>query len=140
MNLRHDLVDLYVVRPDESGGSHEFLQLRRRPNSYLGGTWQTLHGKIEPGESAVETALRELREETSLVPLEFYQLDTINLFYMAANDSIWLCPGFCAVIERAARIVLNEEHDDLRWIARSQVDRFFMWPGSNASSWRSSGL
>ena len=62
MNVRPDMVAVYVVRPDESGTSHEFLQLRRSAGDYMGGTFQTIRGTSEPGETAVQAALRELRE------------------------------------------------------------------------------
>lgn len=129
MKLRYDMIDCYVVRLDSSGQSHEFLQLHRPLGAFMGGSWQTIHGKIETGETAWQAALRELAEETSLVPVEFYQLDTINIFYMAAEDCIWHCPGFCAVVDRKSEIVLNEEHDAYRWIPRTGIDREFMWPG-----------
>ena len=36
MNSRHNLVTVFVVRPDQTGGSQEFLQLHRVPEDYLG--------------------------------------------------------------------------------------------------------
>lgn len=129
MNLRYDMIDCYVVRQKASDDSWELLQLRRPPGAFMGGTWQTIHGKIKERETAWQAALRELREETGLVPLEFYQLDTMNVFYMASADTIWHCPGFCAVVDASATITLNHEHDAIRWIDRSQIDALFMWPG-----------
>ena len=128
MKLRYDMIDCYVVRPT-GDGTHEFLQMHRPPGAFMGGTWQTIHGKIKDGETAWQAALRELREETGLTPREFYQLDTLNVFYMAAGDTIWHCPGFCAVVDADASITLNHEHDAVRWVPRRGVDRDFMWPG-----------
>src|SRR3954463_1331727 len=133
MNTRYDMVYCFAVRTGGSEG-HEILQLRRAIGDFMGGTWQTVVGKIETGEKAWQAAVRELREETGLVPLpgEFYQLDTINTFYLAADDSIWHCPAFCALVDAATEVVLNDEHDAVRWIAPSQIDESFIWPGERA--------
>ena len=132
MNLRYDMVNCYVVRPGEAGGAHELLQLRRAPGEVLAGAWTPVRGGIEKGETAWQAALRELREETGLAPLEFYQLDTIDLFYLVAGDSLWHVPGFCAVVGRDAAVVLNEEHDAHRWTPRAHIDSDFLWPGERA--------
>ena len=123
------MVNCYVIRPGETAGSHELLQLRRAPGETLAGAWAVVRGTVEAGETAWQAALRELREETGLAPEEFYQLDTLDSFYLAANDTFYHCPGFCAVVGRGARVVLNAEHDAARWVDRSRIDRDFLWPG-----------
>jgi len=46
-----------------------FLLLKRAENETIyPNVWQAVTGWIEPGETALETALRELNEETGLVP------------------------------------------------------------------------
>lgn len=133
MNVRSDMVAVYVVRPDATGGSHELLQLRRAAGDYMGGTFQTVSGTSEPGETASQAALRELREETGLAPAEFYRLGSCETFYIPAGETVWLCPAFCAVVARDARVALNDEHDDLRWVPVAGAEDFFMW----SSQWPS---
>ena len=134
MTPRYDMVTCYVVRPGASGtlGDGEFLQLRRAPGEFLAGAWATVHGKVEPGEKAWAAAIRELREETGLEPREFYQLDTVNIFYLAADDCLWHVPGFCAVVATNVTVTLNEENDADRWISRSAALEGFLWPGERA--------
>ena len=132
MKLRYDMVNCYVVRPGESPGTHELLQLRRAPGEALAGAWSVVRGGIEKDETAWQAALRELHEETGLRPIEFYQLDTIDLFYLASNDGLWHVPGFCAVVDRDATITLKAEHDAFRWVARDRIDAYFLWPGERA--------
>lgn len=131
MRPRYDSVCCYVVRPDAEGALRELLQLRRAPGEFMGGSWSTVRGRIEASEKAWQAALRELREEAGIVPEpdEFYQLDTVDTFYLAADDTIWHVPGFCAVVPRDTAVTLDAEHDDFRWVDRSRVDGEFLWPG-----------
>ncbi len=129
MHLRHDMIAVFIVRP--AGESHEFLQLRRSAGDFMGGTWQTVCGRIEAGETAIQAAVRELREETGLVPLEFYQLDRVNTFFIAAEDTIYHSVAFCAIVPADASITLDAEHDAWRWVAREEVMEAFLWPGEH---------
>jgi len=132
LNVRFDMVSCFVVRPGHKTGTHEFLQLRRAKDDFMGGAWSTVRGKIEEGEKAWEAALRELWEEASVTPIEFYQVDTVDIFYLHGDDTLWHCPGFCAIVDRDVTVKLNSEHDAFRWIDRSEADRSFMWPGERA--------
>ncbi len=127
MRIRTDIVTCYAVRPTADGSSHEFLQLRRKLDDFMGGTWQAVSGGIEEGETAWQAALRELREEAGLVPVEFYRLSVMNTFYVAEQDAIWNSVPFCAMVDPAAVVQINEEHDAVRWIPREQVGEQFMW-------------
>jgi 8-oxo-dGTP pyrophosphatase MutT (NUDIX family) len=125
--LISDVVDVYVFR--RRGREVDFLLLRRRPESRLGNTWQSVHGRIEPGETAVQAALRELCEETSLEPLRFWQLELVNTFYVAQTEQIMLCPCFAAEVPASAEVRLCHEHTDFRWEAAETAAHSMLWPG-----------
>ena len=130
MTKRTDMIACHVIRPGTHDGvSHEFLQLRRSAGDYLGGTWQIVRGRLEPGETAWQGALRELREETGLVPAEFYKLSLLESFYLIPGETIWQVPSFIAVVPREAEVVLNEEHEAYRWVPRERIDALTMWAG-----------
>jgi 8-oxo-dGTP pyrophosphatase MutT (NUDIX family) len=128
VNVRHDKIAVFVARPTADGAGHEFLHLRRAADEWLGGTWQTVRGTIESGETAIAAALRELREETSLAPAEFYRLGTIETFYDGSSDSIVHSVPFLAMVGRNAAVMLNAEHDAQRWVPADEVENAFMWP------------
>jgi dATP pyrophosphohydrolase len=125
MNVRHDMVTVFVLRPGKNG--HELLQLRRSPGDYMGGTWQTVRGVVEPGETAPQGALRELREETGLAPVDFFGLSSIDSLYTAKFETIWHCPVFVALAETDAQVRLNEEHDAFRWVVLRDTPPLLMW-------------
>jgi 8-oxo-dGTP pyrophosphatase MutT (NUDIX family) len=127
MKIRHDMVSCHVVRPSQDGSSHEYLQLRRAQNDFMGGTWQAIYGTSEAAESPVQAVLRELREEAGLIPIELYRVDQVSVFYIAENDTLWHCVPFCAIVDRAIKITLNDEHEASRWVPAKDVAAHFMW-------------
>ena len=128
MNVVGDKITVFVARPAADGKSREFLQLHRVGGDEIGGTWQTVRGTIEPGETATAAALRELREETGIVSGECYRLGTVETFYDVWRDAVVHSAPFLALIERDAAVRLNDEHDALRWIPEREAERAFMWP------------
>ena len=109
-----DIVDVYVFR--QSRNQVQFLVLRRRPDVVLGDTWQSIHGRIEPGERAVDAALRETEERTGLVPLKLYSADYINQFYDHEADAIVLAPAFAVLVgAREQPHILTSEYSDYAW-------------------------
>jgi 8-oxo-dGTP pyrophosphatase MutT (NUDIX family) len=123
------MVSCFVIRQN-STGKWEFLQLHRSKDDFLGGTWQTVYGTSNPGESPGAAAVRELREETGLVPAELFQLNDADVFYIATTDTLWHCIGYCAVVDSHQSIQLNDEHDLSRWLAAEEAAGNFMWPGN----------
>ncbi len=121
---------VFRVLPD---GVDQWLIMKRAPNILLGGTWQMVQGHIENGETAYQTAYRELREETGLVPLNFYQASYVNRFYLANSDQIILSPVFAARVADDAQVVLSEEHTDYRWVDHKEALANYPWPGQRKS-------
>jgi len=127
VEIRYNMVSCYIARPTADGTAHEFLQLRRAPDDFMGSTWQAIYGQSEKGETPVAAALREIKEETGLVPSEFYRLDQVSVFYIASTDTMWHCIPFCAIVTREQLVVLNDEHDAARWVNIADAERLFMW-------------
>jgi dihydroneopterin triphosphate diphosphatase len=125
-SVRVALVDLYVLRG--AGPSLECLTLRRAAGGRCPGSWETVHGHIEPGERPAEAAQRELREETGLVPLRLYNLSRVELFYQHRQDEVALVPVFVAFVEPKADVALSSEHDGVEWLPVAEALRRLAWP------------
>lgn len=124
-------VDCHVFRRRD--GQEEWLMMLRAPHILLGGTWQMVSGTLEPGETAYAAAARELREETGLLPLHFYQASYVNRFYIAATDQIILSPVFAAEVPPDSAVVLSGEHTDFAWVPWEEAMRRLPWPGQRES-------
>jgi dihydroneopterin triphosphate diphosphatase len=126
VDLRVAYVDLLVLRG--SGEHLEVLCLRRSGGGRSPGSWEAVHGHIDPGETPVQTVLRELSEETGLEPERLYSLSRAEAFYRHTANEVVLIPVFAALVSRDARVRLSQEHDQHEWL-RAQAARVRMsWP------------
>ena len=119
-------VDTYALRGD--GRQLEVLALRRGNNGRCPGSWETVHGTIEPGETPVQASVRELREETSLAPERLYNLSRTEAFYQHGTDELALIPVFAAFVSAQATVRLSAEHDRAEWLSAKTAARRFGWP------------
>src|SRR6476620_7668460 len=90
-SIRASLVDVYVLRTRHAG--LECLVLRRGPSGRCPGSWESVHGHIEPDEQPTDAALREVKEETGLTQLQLYNVSRVELFYQHRLDEVALVPS-----------------------------------------------
>jgi dihydroneopterin triphosphate diphosphatase len=124
--VRTSLVDVYVLRV--MGSSLECLVLRRAPGGRCPGSWESVHGHIEPAERPAGAAVRELAEETGLTPLRLYNLSRVELFYQHRSDEVALVPVFAAFVPPDNQVRLGPEHDSFEWLPPSAARLRLAWP------------
>lgn len=133
-----DIVDVYVFRRQVSG--LEALQVRRSRDPGAG-SWHPVMGHVQPGETSVHAAERELREELGLCVsspdvVGWWQLEGVHPFYLAARDVIMMCPRFAAEVAIAwAAPETGAEHRGARWAPVDLSGHWCVWPGQ-AEAWR----
>jgi dATP pyrophosphohydrolase len=108
-------VQVHIFR--RKGTSSEFLLLQRADNIELyPGIWQVVTGWIEENETALEAALREVKEETGLEPIRFWALPYIASFFDTNNDRVCLSPVFAFEAASIAQVHISHEHKEYLWL------------------------
>lgn len=120
------LIDLYAYRIVE--GKPEYLLFKRAKGKIYQGQWRMIGGKVEPDETFWQGALRELKEETGLVPITFWTLPSVNTFYEHKSDTVHHIPAFAAEIEEGQKPILDDEHTEYEWLSLEQAVRRISWP------------
>ena len=125
-NIIVRVVDAYVYRYTKT--KLKFLILKRSKTKIYEHLWQGVAGKIEDGEAASQTAIRELKEETDLAPYKMFVADHVSSFYESHFDRINLVPVF-GIEVRSKNIVLSEEHCEYKWLEFDKAYSRLTWNG-----------
>jgi len=124
---------VYPVRRN-AAGHWEYLLLRRIP--VRGGFWQGVSGGVEGEEDTMETAKREMAEETGLVPLAIEKVDyTYSLpveakwrhAYPAGTQEVREYVFVSRVSDKQA-VSMSPEHDSCRWCMYEEALAMLKWP------------
>jgi dATP pyrophosphohydrolase len=111
-------VQVHVVSFKSKTNEPRFLVLQRSEKSKIYPLmWQVVTGKLKGKETAVETAIREFREETSAKPLKMWAIPYLTEFYDHRKDIIQISPVFGVVIDSKEKIKLSQEHVDYDWLS-----------------------
>ncbi|WP_457555316.1 bis(5'-nucleosyl)-tetraphosphatase [Candidatus Pyrohabitans sp.] len=85
---------------------------------YGAGHWDFVKGHIEPGESEVETLLREAEEETGIGELEIVPgfRERIEYFYRLGKELVHKEVVFYLAEAKSSEVRLSYEHVDYAWL------------------------
>lgn len=108
-----------VLRPDPRGWRYVLLRVFK--------TWDFPKGRVEPGESPLDAAIREVEEETGLTTLQFrwgeayretvpYSSGKIARYYIATAISGDVSLPINPLLGRA-------EHHEFRWVTYAEARR-----------------
>lgn len=90
------------------------------------GLWAGVSGYIEDGEEPLDTALKEMREETAIT--EARLVKTAPVYSVRADDRVWRIHPFL-FDSSAPDVTIDWEHTEYRWIDPGEVERMAMVPG-----------
>ncbi len=122
------IVEVFVYRMVD--GRREFLLLKRSDAEIHPGIWSVCGGTMNQGEKAYETAVREMKEETGLIPVKLFKADTVNIFYEDIDDRVHIVPVFLAEADNS-QVVLSHEHSEFAWTDLNTAHKLLHW-----NSWK----
>ena len=93
---------------------------------YPGGHWDFVKGKMENSEEPKQTAIRETKEETGIIDVEFIDgfNEEISYTFYVKNEEIDKKVIFYLGKTKSTEIVLSHEHLDFAWLnLKDAMDR-----------------
>jgi dATP pyrophosphohydrolase len=129
--LVSDAVDAYVIR--RLNARLQFLLLQRRSDAPFGGSWQAIHARVEPEETALTAAERALNETTGLNAIQCYSADYVNQVFDHSRDAVVLIPVFAFEVEAHSRIVPGPDFVAYEWYERDEAANHLLWAGQRWS-------
>ena len=110
-----------IVLYNDDNDEVQFLVLK-----YPGGHWDFVKGKMENSEEPKETAIRETKEETGIIDVEFIDgfNEEISYTFYVKNEEIDKKVIFYLGKTKSTEIVLSHEHLDFAWLnLKDAMDR-----------------
>ena len=91
----------------------QFLVLK-----YPGGHWDFVKGKMENSEEPKQTAIRETKEETGIIDVEFIDgfNEEISYTFYVKNEEINKKVIFYLGKTKSTEIIISHEHLDFAWL------------------------
>ena len=98
------------------------------------GQWSGVSGYIEKDEEPIDTALKEIREETGLSKNQvkfIKKSEPIKLIDVYnGKEYNWIIHPFL-FISKYSKINIDWEHSEYRWVLPSKIEEFDTVPGFN---------
>lgn len=96
--------------------------------------WALPKGIIDPGESAAETALREVREEAGVVARLVEKLGDVRYVYTWRGERVFKVVSFFLVRYSRGRLgaiepAMRHEVEDARWVPLAEAPRVLAYKG-----------
>ena len=102
-----------IVLYNDDNDEVQFLVLK-----YPGGHWDFVKGKMENSEEPKQTAIRETKEETGIIDVEFIDgfNEEISYTFYVKNEEIDKKVIFYLGKTQSTEIVISHEHLDFAWL------------------------
>lgn len=118
-------VNVAVVKKDDDGW--KFLVIQRASKESYGGCWGLLTGMKEDHETAAQIAAREMKEELGLKPDVMWSTEHLIQFYEPEYDQIWILPLIVAIVPKEAKVILDPENSDFKWLDPFRAKKQLTW-------------
>jgi 8-oxo-dGTP pyrophosphatase MutT (NUDIX family) len=97
------------------------LLLKRSGKGDNGGTWGLPGGKLEEGESSIDGAIREAKEECGRIKGQ--RFDDLK-----ETDGLHDWTTFFFKVEKPFKCKLSDEHTDYKWVELENIKKYNLHP------------
>ena len=106
------------------------------------GEWQGVSGGVEDDESLVDTAKREVLEETGNVISDIMELSSITSIPVVDvvgdfrfGDEVYVIPEYSFGAYCDGDIKLSSEHKDYKWVSYEEAIKFLKYDSNKTALW-----
>jgi dihydroneopterin triphosphate diphosphatase len=131
LSVISNMIEAHIFRINK--GRIEFLLLKRSEDEIYPGLWQMVSGSIHECETACQTALREILEETNLKPNKLWVVPNVNSFYSPEYNYISVIPVFAVQVKLNAKVKISDEHIEFKWASKEKAKKLLAWVGQRRS-------
>lgn len=128
MDIRQEIpiksfsIATFICKKDNGTGKYLII---KRASKTLEGNWQMVSGLVEKGEKPWEAALREIKEETGIIPSKLFSANKMELFYEVRQNCINMVPVFLAFVDKDIPVKLNPaEHNEYKWVTFEEAKEY----------------
>ena len=114
----------YVRRDNKTLMVHRI----KKENDMHQGKWNGLGGKLEPGETPEECAIREIREESGL-EVKHLVLKGLLTFPLFAKNEDWY--AFVYVVDQVEGDMIDSPEGILEWVDNDKILELNLWEGDH---------
>ena len=114
----------YVRRDNKTLMVHRI----KKENDMHQGKWNGLGGKLEPGETPEECAIREIREESGL-EVKHLVLKGLLTFPLFAKNEDWY--AFVYVVDQVEGDLIESPEGILEWVDNDKILELNLWEGDH---------
>ena len=114
----------YVRRENKTLMVHRI----KKENDMHQGKWNGLGGKLEPGETPEECAIREIREESGL-EVKHLVLKGLLTFPLFAKNEDWY--AFVYVVDQVEGDLIDSPEGILEWVDNEKILELNLWEGDH---------
>lgn len=124
-------VQIHIASFFDDINDYKILLLKRSENLHIyPGIWQVITGTIEKGETAKETAIREIKEETAIIAEKLIVIPYITSFFDDKKDAVNFSPVF-GLIVNDKKIKISQEHSEYGWYSIDESYEKLILPSHN---------
>ncbi len=122
-------IQVHIARFNLSTQEYEYLVLKRADKMRVyPGIWQTVTGGIWKNETALNAALRELKEETDLVTDTFWCLPYVTTFFDYHENQVNFAPVFGVLVNFNVIVKISDEHQEFKWTNYDESHELMVLP------------
>ncbi|MBE7084117.1 MAG: 8-oxo-dGTP diphosphatase [Clostridiales bacterium] len=110
----------------EKDGAYLMMHRIKKENDINKDKWVGIGGKFENGETAFQCVLREIKEETGIIPLNLRYRGIVEFIsdkYETENMHLFTADGFEGEIKKECA------EGELVWVKKEQINNLKIWEG-----------